>query len=276
MLVPASSLVNIKKFPPGRAAFALRQVVARALERGADPVAALASVAGQQAARTMSLELLLSAARTSLFPPEASELDTLADYGITGLSGYCEVQMRLYHGQERAAAAARIRRALLPDGVGAVTRLPYAEQHQRVAALIERALGPALAADMVLLPEMAELIARLRVINDDYGAALARTDDAPTREELRAARAQLQELLAATVGMILGHYALQGPQGQADRDYLLEPILVQDEALTAARRRRRVPRDVDPDTGVEVPGPVETAPGSDDDTDGDEPGASAV
>jgi hypothetical protein len=276
MLVPASSLVNIKKFPPGRAAFALRQVVARALERGADPVAALASIAGQQAARTMSLELLLSAARTSQFPPEASELDTLVDYGVGGFSGYCEVQMRLYHGQERAAAAARIRQALLPDGVGAVTRLPYPEQHQRVTALIERAQAPALAADMALLPEMAELIARLRVINDDCGAALARTDDAPTREELRAARAQLQELLAATVGLIVGHYALQWPEGQADRDYLLEPILTQDEALTAARRRRRVPHDVDPDTGVELPEPVETAPGSGDGTDGDEPGASAA
>jgi hypothetical protein len=261
MVVRASSLVNIKRFPSGRNAFAQRQVALRALERNAAVIAALATAGADQAAQTMRIELRLSGARTSLFPPEASELDNLADYGVSAIAGYCDVQIRMYHGKERAAAAERVRHALLPLGVAAVTRLPYAEQHQQVSTMIEHAEEPALAADMALLPE---LPAQLRVTNDDYGAILAQTADVPTREELRAARERGQDLLAATVGMIIGHYALL-PEGEADRDYLLHPILAQDDALTAARRRRRAPRDVDPDTGVELPEPDEPAPGDDGD-----------
>lgn len=263
MLISATSLVNIKKFPPGRAAFAARQVAARAQERDAATIATLAERAAQQAADAVHAELQRNAARTSMFPPRATELDNLADYGVGGIWSYGEVQMRLYHGQERAAAAARVRQALLPHGVAAITRLPYAEQHQHVAALLERAQAPELAADIELLTEMPALLTRLREINDDYGATLAQTEGAPTREELRAKRVQAQELLAATVALIVGHYATLPPERLADRDYLLEPILQQDQAMSAARRRRRVPRDVDPDTGVELPGEDQPAPGSD-------------
>lgn len=253
MLVPASSLVNLKKFPPGRAEFALRQVQAKAVERDYPVIAELAAAAARQAAMTIAAELQLGAARTSQFPGEAGELDTLVDYGVGGMWGYCEVQMRLYHGQERAAAAARVRHALLPDGVAAVTRLPYPEQHKRVSGIIERAQAPALAADIALLPEMPALLARVGELNQRYGEALAHTDDAPSRDQLRAERARCQDLLAATVGMILGHFAMLPPERQADRDYLLDPILRQNDAISAARRRQRAPRDVDPGTGIELP-----------------------
>jgi len=253
MLVPVSSLVNLKKFPLGRAEFALRQVSARSQERDLPAIAALATRGADQAAHAMGAELLLGAARTSQFPSEAGELDGLVDLGVSGLSGYCEVQMRLYHGQERASAAGRVRNALLPDGIAAVTRLPYAEQHRRVAVMIERAQSPALAADVALLPEMPALIQRLGELNQRYGVSLAHTEDAPSREDLRAERARCQDLLAATVGMILGHFAMLPPERQADRDYLLEPILSQNDAITAARRRNRAPRDVDPGTGIELP-----------------------
>jgi hypothetical protein len=261
MLVPASSLVNLKKFPLGRAEFAFRQVGARSLERDLPAIAALATMGADQAAAAMAAELLLGAARTSQFPSEAGELDSLVDYGVSGLSGYCEVQVRLYHGQERASAAERVRHALLPEGVAAVTRLPYAEQHRRVAALLERAQSPALAADVALLPEMPALTERLRELNQRYGVSLAHTEDAPSREQIRAERARCQDLLAATVGMILGHFAMLPPERQADRDYLLEPILRQNDAIMAARRRNRVPRDVDPGTGVELPDEPDDQPG---------------
>ncbi len=253
MLVPVSSLVNLKKFPLGRGEFALRLVNGRALERDLPTIAALATMAADQMAHTMGAELLLGAARTSQFPSEAGELDILVDYGVSGFWGYCEVQMRLYHGQERASAAGRVRNALLPDGIAAVTHLPYAEQHRRVAIMLNHAQSPALAADVALLPEMPSMIERLRELNQRYGVALAQTDDAPSREQIRAERARCQDLLAATVGMILGHFAMLPPERQADRDYLLEPILSQNDAIMAARRRNRAPRDVDPGTGIELP-----------------------
>jgi hypothetical protein len=245
--------VNLKKFPLGRAEFSLRQVGARAMERGQPTIAALAIMAADQVARTIEAELQLGAARTSQFTEEAGELDNLVDFGISGLWGYCEVQVRLFHGQERAHAAGRVRRALLPDGVAAVTRLPYTEQHQRVNAIVERAQSPGLAADVALLPDMPALIGRLSELNQRYGVALAHTDDAPSREQIRAERARCQDLLAATLGLILGHFAMLPPESQVDRDYLLAPILTQNDAIAAARRRQRAPRDVDPGTGVELP-----------------------
>ena len=68
-----------------------------------------------------------------------------------------------------------------------------------------------------------------------------------------AAQATAQDTLAATLGLIIGTFALAQPADTAIRDDLLEPILKQNEAMRQIFRRRRTATDVDPQTGDELP-----------------------
>jgi hypothetical protein len=250
-------LPQIYRFSPGRALWALRQVQRRAQTLAQTGIVAL-SGRGMTAAQT-ALDLRLRAQNNSaaLYPAEAAAADNLVDHGVVAVEGYLDVQARMYRGEERAAAADRLRDELLPNGVAAITRLPYAEQHGQVSTLLGRAAAPELAADVAALPELPSLLTRLGTINDDYGTILSNVAARrPTSEELREAERRSQELLEATVALIIGQCALEQPENTADRDHLLEPIMQQNAAIRASRRQRRTPIDIDPETGEELPTPT--------------------
>jgi hypothetical protein len=248
-------LPNLYRFSPSRALWALRQIQQRAMALSKGDIAALAAIGVSVAQEALDLLLRAQTNHTGQYPPEAAAADNLVDHGVAAVDGYLEVQARMYQGEPRADSAERLRDALLPNGIAAITRLPYAEQHGQVGALLARAADAALAAHVAALPEMASLLQRLGVFNDRYGAILSQVAPRPTRDELREAERRCQEILEATAALIIGHYALHEPDNRASRDHLLEPILQQNEAIRAARRQRRPPRDVDPETGDELPAP---------------------
>jgi hypothetical protein len=253
-------LPDLYRFSAGRALWAQRQVQQRAQALSKSEIFALAE-RGISAARTaLDLRLRTQTNHTGQYPPEATAVDNLVDHGVAAIEGYLDVQSRMYRGEARAAAAERLRDALLPNGIAAIIRLPYAEQHGQVNTLIDRAADPALASDVAALTEMASLLQQLRVRNDEYGAVLGRVAPRPTRDELREAEQRCQEILEATAGFIFGHYALHEPGNTTARDHLLEPILKQNEAIRAARRQRRPPVDIDPETGDELPAPEPAEP----------------
>lgn len=149
-----------------------------------------------------------------------------------------------------------VRRELLPDGAGAITFLPFAAQHERVGTMLEIAERPEteVQAAVQRLPALPVMLAQVRTLNDAYGASLQAYDQGrPTRAQLTQAQQDGQDMFAEVFALILGEYAGQ-PERHADRDSLLEPVLRQNEAIRVARRRRRLPGDVDPDTGTERPG----------------------
>jgi hypothetical protein len=266
--------VKLTKFPLARIVFVLQDVQQRAQARDVALVAELAGRGIEQAQKAMRLDTKQRAAPTTLFPPEAKELDQLVDYGVNGISSYCNTQIRLFRGEERGAAAERVKQALLPQGVRFITSQPYADQHEEVDELLVRAASLELRDDIALLVELPVMLDRLRVINGKYGASLIRISDAPTRQEVRDQHERCQEILAEIVALIFGLYALQPPERQADRDYLLEPIVRQDEALRARRRRRRGGQDTEPVTAPELPDPNDLGPAPSNDQD--EPAESAA
>jgi hypothetical protein len=253
-------LPNLYRFSPGRALWAARQVQRRALAMNNTEIGALAAISASSAEEALGLTQRARGNRTAQYPPEATAADNLVDHGVAGVDGYLDVQSRMYQGEARAAAADRLRTALLPDGVAAITRLPYAEQHGSVSVLLARAADPALAADIAVLPEMSSLLTRLSGFNDQYGTVLAQVLPRTPREALREAEQRCQEVLEALTGLIIGHFRLHEPENTAGRDHLLEPILQQNAAIRAARRQRRPPLDVDPETGEELPPPGPDAP----------------
>ena len=241
MSVPASSLLKLYRFPLSRCLFVLEQVRDRARALDIPAIVRLAEHAIARVTEALDLDHRQRALRTSKFPPEARELDQRLDAAIDGLDTYCQSQMSLYRGEERAAAAARLRRVLLPGGVGAITQLPYADQHAQIEALLAHAQTPEMVADLALLPEMASALARVRELNAQYGERLRQTEEALTRQDVRARHEECQELLFTVACLIVGHFG-EFPERHADREHLLEPILRENEALRERRRRRRAGR----------------------------------
>lgn len=254
MLLPASSLMKINRFPLSRCLFVLQEIRDRALARDAIAVGALAAYAILRARNALDVDQRQRALRTTRFPPEARELDQLVDAAVTGLDSYCESQMSLFRGLERAAAAARLKRVLLPEGVASITQLPYADQHEQIEALLARAQAPDATADLATLPEMVVVLARVRELNGEYGVMLRKSEDMLTRQDVRARHDECQELLCAVAGLIVGHFAIT-PERHADRDYLLEPIVRENEALRERRRRRRADGDTDQEADDALPEP---------------------
>ncbi|HWN68990.1 MAG TPA: hypothetical protein VNM90_15235, partial [Haliangium sp.] len=216
---------DLYRFSPGRVLWALRQVQLRAQRINKTEIAALATIGMSEAQAALDVRLRFQSNQTSQYPPEAAAADNLVDHGVAAIEGYLEVQARMFQGEARAAAAERLRAALLPDGIAAITKLPYAEQHGAVAALLMRAADAALAADVTALPELGSLLQRLTGFNDQYGAVLGQAAVRTSREELHQAELRCQETLEATAGLIVGHFRLHEPDNTAARNHLLEPIV---------------------------------------------------
>jgi hypothetical protein len=255
MVLLASSLLKLTRFPLSRCRFVLGDIADRARALDIPVIVTLAEHALARVLEAMDLDNRQRALRTSKFPPEARELDELVDAAVNGLDSYCESQIALFRGEERAAAAARLRHALLPHGVGEVTQLPYADQHIHIEALLARAREPEVIADLATLPEMDMMLARVSEVNTRYGERLHDTQEALTRQDVRARHDECQELLCTLACLIIGHFGAL-PERQADRDHLLDPILRQNEALRQRRRRRRA----NGNAGDDAPGDITPEP----------------
>lgn len=211
-----TNLVHSNEFPMSRCVLVLQEVNRRALARDAAAIAELAGRAAAQAQRVLDLDTR----------QQAADLGHLVGHGIDGIASYCNAQMQVFRGEQRAAAAERVKRALLPAGARIVMGLPENEQRDAIEALLARAQAPALAADLAFLVELPVLLERLHMVNEKFGAALSQRDSGPTAEELRAERERCHALVSETIALIVERYAGQ-PEHRADRDYLLEPLMLQ-------------------------------------------------
>lgn len=269
MLMAASDQPKLYQLPIGRATFALSDVHARALALGLDEIARLVEIALTDARWAMQLMMSFQSGYSSLYPPAAVRMDGIVDHVVVGVESYLQVQIRIYRGEPRGDAAERLRQVFFPQGVAAVTRLPFAEEHAQIAAILERAAADDLAEDIALLAELATLLARLAERNREYGEILSAGSKTPTNADLAEARARCQERVVQVIGLLISHYGLREPDKTAERDHLLEPILTQNEAMRQIRRRRRPPTDIDPDTGEPVDDPPVLADEDDDELDDD-------
>ena len=249
MISRVAELSNLAKLPLGRCGFALRAVAERADAVGQREIASFAQQGADSVKESMAMALRFQASPNGQYPPEAVALDGQVDNCVAGVAGYLDVQRRVYPDEPAGLAAERLSRALLPEGIAAVTRLPFTEQHEQIDALLQRAEADDLAGDIGAVPELRNLLARLRKRNQEYGEVLRQSQSGPSRDEVREALEESQERVAQTLSLIIGLYASRDPEKVDERDHLLEPILVQDQATRALRRRRRAVVDVDPDTG---------------------------
>ncbi|WP_428261994.1 hypothetical protein [Haliangium sp.] len=261
-LFRVGDLWGLYKLPVGRMVFALKRVRQRAEEMELAEIAEHAGLGIAEGQRVLNLMMHRDAGEgRGRHVPEALEADTQVDDDLAGIDGYLVSQERAYGSEPRGQAAARVRVALFPNGLGAIVHLSFVQQHSAVDALLARAKEDDLAADVALLSDLGRLLGRLTRHNQRYGEVLGIDRGTPTNAEIDAARRRCDDLLTETVAMIVTHLALNPPgDGEDGLGHFLEPILAQNEEVRLARRRRRRPGDVDPDTGEELP-PIGAEPG---------------
>lgn len=256
MNVSFSYLFTFYLFPPGRAIHALERVLQGATALTLDEIAAHAAIGIVQQRKVMALFTRYRTGRTGLYGPDTFELDGLVDRGLSSVDGHLEGQVRLFPaGHARADAAAIIRTALFPEGVAAITSQSFVQQRVSVDELITAYHQPALEPARASLPELDAMIERVTELNQQYGANIDAYDrDRPSREALREAQELGQNYLLETAVLIMAQHVRSAPEQREAVAALLEPILRQNEAVRETRRRRQPPRDIDPGTGVELPG----------------------
>ena len=269
----AVSLMNTYKFPTGRRLYSLREVARIAMALAANDIAEHAATGVEHDTRVAGMEARAENLGRSRYGRHATALDRRVDDCVVGIEAHLVARERVYGADsERGGDAALVRQKLLPQGAGAITKLAFVPEHERVKALIELARSADLDPVVKRIPELDAMLTELETVNTEYGTMLGAYDrDRPAAYELLAAQARGHDIMAEVTAMIVARYA-RLPERRAEREALLEPILRQQEDIRLARQRRRRPRDIDPDTGVEIPAPdlpgVEPAPG-------DEPVASA-
>ena len=253
-----AQLVNLYGFSASRRIFSLTEVERRARQRGLPMIADHALVSLEHDRGILQRSLIQDAdSPYGAYSAEAGVVDNLLDHAIVGFHGYLDAQARIFIGQDRGKSGEVLRNAAFPRGPGAITRLPYAQQHAQVEAMLDRLDHSDLDPHLAALPDVAELLERIRTLNAEYGRVLHDYPVRLTGDELRVFNARGQNFLAEVVAMILAHFAVVErvhPDAAAEgREYLLEPILRQNQAIRQGRRRRRQPRDIDPATGEEFP-----------------------
>jgi hypothetical protein len=255
MLIYIPHHVQCYILTPGRCIHAFERVATTATVQGLDEIAAKARAGIAESSRVLDMQEQRRIMLPGFYGPDTVEIDHQVDRGLTSVDSNLGGQIDLFPADHpRAIAASAIRLALFPQGVLAITRQPFVQQRVDVARLLDAYDAPELAPARAELPELEPMMKRLAELNQKYGESIDAYDrNRPSLDDLRAAQERAHTLLTETIVLILAEYIRCAPERREQVGELLEPIVRQNEAVRAARRRRRLPVDLEPGTGDELP-----------------------
>ena len=248
-----SEFMNVYTFPPGRREFVLRSMAEVARRLGLKDLAKGMQQAVEHENKLRDMERALAADRARSTPPRLRELDPELDLTIGAMYRQLSEAVAVLKGTPRAEAAERILGDLLPEGAAAVVHLAYPEQAaecESVRSKLQREY-----ADDVRVAGIQPYVDRMAVLTPEYVSLVKeyKTGREITLDEVRAAREQGQENLLVALVKVLGRYADPTPENIQARSELLAPFRFHTEAIRRYYQSRRSVRDVDPNTGDEVP-----------------------
>jgi hypothetical protein len=247
-------LVSYYRSTPGRRAFASSQVVAAA---GTDypEVAALAKDAHTHDEGVIVTQRKWLQSREDAAGAESNAEVVAAERSCDRIVGslFRVLQELSTLSSPRGGAAKRVLRAYFSGGAEAITGLSFAEEATTIGVMLTGLAGPDAAhrAD-VETAGVDDYITELATAHARFDAALRgqKAQRVITWDEVRTQDKAGQTLFADLIVAIL--YFTRGPDKAADRQRLLHPIEVQNEALRELYRTRRNVADVDPNTGEDV------------------------
>lgn len=241
-----TELFNVLKFPTSQRLYTMEELLERAIELSARALAEHVQRAIAHDRWTLDIENMRRTKRGAKYGEDAILVNNKAVRGITGGENYLDTQMRVFPpGHPRHEAAARARKALYPLGAGAITSLPYVQQHAMVSAMLEKAKEPEVARDLAVLPDAEAILDGIRQLNDEHGEVLDSYERVPSAREARAARKRGHRYLVEAIALIIARHVKSGHESTQERDYLLEPIWRQNEAVKAMHRSRRASGELD-------------------------------
>jgi hypothetical protein len=256
--------LRIYRLPSGRAVFAMAQAVEVAGVEAPGAIAERAQAALDRAHAAHDLERRYRLTQAlPQYGPKAVELDGYLDRALGSLDRVVAEHLALAEGilpdAAKAQAAGALAREMFPRGLATISSMSFYEEHVAVNHLLGRLTGAGDLAGAVAALGIEPFVEQVAAVNALFGPEVTKKPkaDGPTWDEIRAARDALHQSVLKYVAVVLGTYPDEDDASLAKRRALLDPVLVQQEALTKLYRSRRGAQDIHPTTGDLLPETVD-------------------
>ncbi|MBA2662641.1 MAG: hypothetical protein H0U74_10130 [Bradymonadaceae bacterium] len=247
-------MLNLRVLPLGRALYALRCILREAQALGAPELEARCQTAitsGKQAHR-----LLMRYQGDSLDNSKARgntrQIDQSSDRNLAGMFAQADNAAKtLDANHPRGAAGRRFLRAAFARGLRSVTQIPFEEQLTIMESI--RDLCHDTLADDVKLLGLEDWAERHDELTELYAESLAfvrgeQVGWPHVKEATEVFRINYNQ----AVVILMASFIETTDEHEAARQRLLAPIFIQQDAVSALRKRNRKVIDVDPTTGTEI------------------------
>lgn len=248
-----SNFFDLRRMPSGRYGHAMKRMHDRAVEAGVTEVAERIEQAVQAARETQLAELAWSEVRqnSSNARGKAMLIDNVIDEQIAAMESAVRALQVGDEDDPVVDKARELHRAIFANGVRAITHQAFEVQEGIMKAMMSR-FDSDLSGHVDALG-LRRAVERLRRLIGEFSAELEKEKrDTITFDQVRAARSAMHEATCEAVVAVLYHFSGTDEAAVNQRSRILEPLMIQQSRVAEARRRRRVPTDVDPDTGEEL------------------------
>ena len=195
----------------------------------------------------------------TLYSPQVTEVDGLVDQTLTAIRDIVVSQSRGLEPTDPIAVSADAFLAeIFPNGVQAVTNLPYIDQVLAVEIILGK-LQNALAGAVTELG-LSTRVRRLTELNAEYRRLINLDHGKVEYSEIQEGRQLGQRYLREIIAMVLGtFFDSDDPVHVSNREELLAPVMAQLEIQRARARARRRGNGGSSDAGDELVGAGEEA-----------------
>ncbi len=248
------SLINLAYLTTGRRLYALKLALEAAVSLGVEAVIALIEEAIAHDTRTSALEeSWIRSRKVSTARGKAFELDSGIDATLGTIYTILTDNVRLFAPDNPIVVASKeILAQLFSEGIMPVITLPFEEQLDKNLTIIDRLKGDLHTA--ATTANIAPYLDHFKTLNAAFGVELkaAAGKEIPF-DKLEASRDKGNLYIRRIAALIMGTFNSDSEEDAANRQTLLAPFLEQDDRIRKGRKGRRVPLDVDPQTGEEQP-----------------------
>ena len=246
--------LELRVLPTGRRIFVLQDIRSVAMALGMTKLVEEVDEAIAQARSCLRLEAQWNSGKVDT--SEARGEAMVVDARIDKLVGEIHQVVAAFDSGEKddpqAVSAAKLRKAVFPQGPGAVTTLTFEEQLGSLDTMLESFEGE-LAEDVTRL-SLTSKVKKLRPLVDQFRAELEKKKPSTLSwDEVSAAQQEGQVRLGDVIVEILAANKARDPETVSRRTQLLSEYERQAQLVFEAQRRQRRVLDVHPDTGEELP-----------------------
>ncbi len=262
-----SDYLEFKHMPSGRYVFALTQTRALVSKKLGDssPLLSIIDEARSQGREALRIEFDRQSAKKLDADESRGESLALKQRITRQLSSlFSIVEGRTEGDDEVAAKARKLVATVFPNGVAGISNQKFEVMLGTLQTMLGAHLEGALAGDVTTVGVDRE-VRLLRALTDSFAEALVpEARRQVSYDDVQAAQHALHEATSEVIVEILHATSKRNfvppegsePMSEADRvrlrEEILAPINFQQQLVTEAYARRKIPLDVNPDTGVEV------------------------